>query len=69
MLLTKKEKQKIKSKLQFGDIARIASMIGKSRSTVNRWFNEERNSTEINEAIDNLLKKRLKAVESLRNSL
>ena len=69
MNLTKKEKQKIKSKLQFGDIAKIASMIGRSRMTVTRWFNDESNSDEISDAIDTLLKKRVKSLENLRKSI
>jgi hypothetical protein len=69
MYLTKKEKQKIKAKLQSGDIKRIADMIGKSRSTVNRWFKDESNSSEITEAIKNLLQKKANTLENIRKSI
>jgi hypothetical protein len=69
MNLTKKEKLKLRAKLQTGDIKRISRMVGKSRYTVIRWFNDENNSSEIAEAFSLLLKKRVTAVENLRKSL
>ena len=69
MNLTKTEKQILKSKIKFGDIARVARMVKKSRSTVNRWLKDENNSPEITQAFGVLLQRREIAVNSLRKRL
>ncbi len=67
--ITKDERQKMLASLKFGDIAAIARLSGKSRSTIKRWFKNKGGGLEIPEAINNLLKTRQKTIEGFRSSL
>lgn len=55
---TLEERQALKKKLNWGDVAKIAKLAEVDRKTVDRWFNGESNNTVISDLVYALFEKR-----------
>lgn len=58
------ERKKLKKKLNWGDVARIARLAEVNRRTVERWFNGENNNSVVDSMVRALLKKREDVIRS-----
>jgi hypothetical protein len=63
-----KVRKELKSKLGYGDIAKIAILSGTERTTVHRWFRGETDNPDISLAVDGLIALKMQIVsERLKN--
>lgn len=61
---TVKERQALKKKLIWGDIAKIARLAEVNRETVNRWFIGESNHYAVGKYVIAVIEKRNEKIES-----
>lgn len=61
---TVKQRQALKKKLIWGDIAKIARLAEVNRETVNRWFKGENNNHVVAAYVTGVIEKRNEQIES-----
>ena len=59
------DRQNLKQELKWGDIGKIAKVADTSRSSVERWFNGDYDSTYIESAVKQLIKTRKEKLNQL----
>ena len=63
-----KVRKELKSKLGYGDIAKIAVLSGTERTTVHRWFRGETDNPDISLAVEGLIALKMQIVsDRLKN--